>query len=38
MISINGNNHPDAKTLFVACCKMSTKQPIAGYHYEKLNK
>ena len=29
------NNHPRAKTLFVACCKMSNKHLIAGYHHDK---
>ena len=29
------NNHPRAKTLFVACCKMSNKHLIAGYYHDK---
>ena len=29
------NNHPHAKTLFVACCKTSNKHLIAGYHHDK---
>ena len=37
MSFIHVNNHPQAKTLFVACCKMSNKHLIAGYHYDKQN-
>ena len=33
MSFIHVNNHPHAKTLFVACCKMSNL--IAGYHHDK---
>ena len=33
MSFIHVNNHPHAKTLFVACCKMSNKHLIAGYHH-----
>ena len=32
---IHVDNHPHAKALFVACCKMSNKHPIAGYHHDK---
>ena len=35
MSFIRVNNHPHAKTLFVACCKMSNKHLIAGYHHDK---
>ena len=35
MSFIRVNNHPHAKTLFVACCKMSNKHLIAGYHHGK---
>ena len=35
MSFIHVNNHPHAKTLFVACCKMSHKHLIAGYHHDK---
>ena len=35
MSFIHVNNHPHAKTLFVACCKMSNKQLIAAYHHDK---
>ena len=37
MSFIHVNNHPHAKTLFVACCKMSNKHLIAGYHHDKQN-
>ena len=35
MSFIHVNNHLHAKTLFVACCKMSNKHLIAGYHHDK---
>ena len=35
MSFIHVNNHPHSKTLFVACCKMSNKHLIAGYHHDK---
>ena len=35
MSFIHVNNHPHAKTLFVACRKMSNKHLIAGYHHDK---
>ena len=35
MSFIHVNNHPHAKTLFVACCKLSNKHLIAGYHHDK---
>ena len=37
MSFIHVNNHPHAKTLFVACCKMSNKHLIARYHHDKQN-
>ena len=37
MSFIHVNNHPHAKTLFVACSKMSNKHLIARYHYDKQN-
>ena len=35
MSFIHVNNHPHTKKLFVACCKMSNKHLIAGYHHDK---
>ena len=35
MSLIHVKNHPHAKTLFVACGKMSNKHLIAGYHHDK---
>ena len=35
MSFIHVDNHPYAKTLFVACCKMSNKHLIASYHHDK---
>ena len=35
MSFIHVNNHPRAKTLFVACCKMSNKYLMVGYRHDK---
>ena len=35
MSFIHVNNHPHTKKLFVACCKMSNKHLIGGYHHDK---
>ena len=37
MSFIDVNNHPHAKPLFVACCKMSNKHLIARHHNDKQN-
>ena len=34
MSFVHVNNHPQAETLFVACCKMPNKHLIAGYHHD----